>query len=140
MKGITTIISIIILLLLTVGLAATAWTYMSNYLTGIIAKNIEISTQKCVSGAAGKDAMAIAHNMGTSNITIANDVTILNEQGNVVSGASWTTIQGGSINVIEPGRYGKVNIPCCSGATCPKTCTFDMVIGGRTQTITIYCP
>lgn len=154
MKGITPIISIIILLLLTVGLAATAWTYMANYLTGITAKNIEISTQKCVTGRgtnAGEDAMAVIHNMGTATINVTNDITIWDKNGFAVPdvGINWTTIEGGVISDISPGRYGKVNIDCCGGTgaqeltgqgDCPKTCTYDILVGGRVNTVTVYCP
>jgi flagellin-like protein len=104
MKAITPIISIIILLLITVGLAAAAWTYMDNYLRTLTAKNIEVSTQKCITGAGGKEVMAIVHNMGTATITMANDVVILDETGGVVSG-SWTNLDPGtSITEIEAGK------------------------------------
>ncbi|UCC92087.1 MAG: hypothetical protein JSV39_02405 [Candidatus Aenigmatarchaeota archaeon] len=137
MKGITPIISIIILLLITVGLAAAAWTYMGNYLTTLTAKSIEIPTQKCIGG----DAMAVIHNMGTATITLANDVTVWNDQGNVVPDASisWEDLSGAVITQIEAGKYGKVEITCCA-ADCPKTCSFDLIIAGRTNTITTYCP
>ncbi len=138
MKGITPIISIIILLLVTVGLAAAAWTYMSNYLTTLTAKTVEIPTQKCVNG---EDVMAIVHNMGTSKITMANDVTILDDTGGSVTG-TWTEVGSPTIIAdIDPGGYGKVTIVgCCVGAACPKTCTYSFVVAGRSQTVTVYCP
>lgn len=135
MKGITPIISIIILLLITVGLAATAWTYMGNYLTTLTAKSIEIPTQKCIDG----DAMAVIHNMGTAKITFANDVTIWNELGNVITGETWTDLDNTAITELGPGKYGKVMISCCV-ADCPKTCSFDLIVAGRANAITIYCP
>jgi flagellin-like protein len=143
MKGITPIISIIILLLITVGLAAAAWTYMGNYLTTLTAKVIEIPTQKCVTGTDGQDVMTIIHNIGTSKINIDNDVIILDNQGNAVIG-DWTEIADSTtVTEIDSGGYSKAIVDCCGGAgedKCPKTCTFDFILAGRSQTVTVYCP
>jgi len=146
-KGITPIISIIILLLITVGLAASAWTYMSNYMTSLTSKVIEMPTQKCVGG---ENVMAIVHNIGTQSIKIANDVVIL-EGDTALGGAEavWCNLNetcppGTEINTILSGGYGKLTIAECCGGTsgkpCPKTCNYDMIIGGRSQSITVYCP
>ncbi len=153
MKGITPIISIIILLLLTVGMAAAAWSYMSSYFSSITAKTIEISMQKCVTGSganSGQDVLAVVHNMGTATIGIGNDIVILDKQGNaVIAGIAWTDIYGTPLTNIEPGKDGKVNIDCCGGSgagemagqpSCPITCTYDVFIAGRSQTATAYCP
>lgn len=141
MKAITPIISIIILLLITVGLAAAAWTYMDNYLRTLTAKNIEVSTQKCITIAStNKDVMAIVHSMGTSAINTANDVTIMDEAGNPASG-TWTDLDGNPLtnDEIEAGKYAKVTIDCCTN-DCPKTCTFGLVVAGRMQNLAVYCP
>lgn len=146
MKGITPIISIIILLLLTVGMAAAAWSYMTTYFSSITAKTIEISMQKCVSGAGGQDVLAVIRNMGTATIDIGDDIVIWDRGGNVVDPANiaWADIYGNPLtppnDKIEPGRDAKVNIYCCVGSGCPRTCTYDIIIGGRSQTATAYCP
>lgn len=146
MKGITPIISIIILLLLTVGMAAAAWSYMTTYFSSITAKTIEISMQKCVSGAGGQDVLAVIRNMGTATIDIGNDIVIWDRGGNVVdpTNIAWADIYGNTLtppnDKIEPGRDAKVNIYCCSGSGCPRTCTYDIIIAGRSQTATAYCP
>jgi len=137
MKGITPIISIIILLMITVGLAAAAWSYMLTYMESLTAKSIEISMQKCADG----DALAVVHNMGTAKITIASDVVIWDKDGDLVSGGiDWEDLQGTDITEIDAGKYGKVTIACCTGAACPKTCTFDIVVAGRSRPITVFCP
>ena len=138
--------TIIILLLLTVAMAAAAWSYMTVYFSGITAKTIEISMQKCVSSAGDQDVLAVVRNMGTATIDIGNDIVIWDKEANVVdpTNIAWADIYGTSLtppnDKIEPGRDVKVNIFCCSGSGCPKTCTYDIIIGGRSQTATAYCP
>ena len=140
MKGITPIISIIILLLVTVGLAAAAWTYMNNYLLTLTSKTIEIPHQTCVNG---EDVLAVVHNMGTTNININNDVRIWDNAGNPVLGATWEDLDGGVITDIPAGDYARATVNCCTsgaGGDCPKTCAFQFVVAGRAQPVTVYCP
>lgn len=134
MKGITPIVSIIILLLLTIGLAAAAWTYMSNIFTGITAKAIEISSQFCVQGT---NAVIIVRNIGTDNIN-TNEITTLDaETGNSVTG-TWNTVDGNPLTTITPGGQAKLTISCTSSGT-PKTCSYNLILGGRTQKAIVYC-
>jgi len=139
-KGITPIISIIILLLITVGLAASAWTYMSNYMTTLTAKAIEIPTQQCIEG---EKAMAIVHNIGTSSILVGgakSDIIIMNSSGSSIQG-TWTDLQDNPLTNITSGGYAKVVIgTCCSGNECPKTCSYNFIVGGRSYTVSVYCP
>ena len=137
-KGITPIISIIILLLITVGMAATAWTYMSNYMTTLTAKVLEVPTQKCIGG---ENAMAIVHNIGTAKISIANDVLLMDSDGDAAVGI-WENLDGTVITEIDSGGYGKLTIAgcCTSGVDCPKTCKYDIIVGGRSNEISSYCP
>lgn len=141
MKGITPIISIIILLLITVGLAAAAWTYMGNYLTTLTAKNIEIPTQKCVNG---QDVMVIVHNMGTEAINADNDILVMN--GSIAladADITWCNLNedcsSETLTSIDSGGYGKAIIAGCT-TTSPRTCTYEFVVAGRSQTVTVYCP
>ena len=148
MKGITPIISIIILLLITVGLAAAAWTYMGNYFSSIVSKTIEIPTQKCVSGTI---AMVIIHNMGTENINIATDIVVLKSDGNPVGDeqlgwcdldaatCSFNQTEGFDIATIATGQYGKALINCTTTGFA-KTCTYDFIVASRTNTVNVYCP
>ncbi|MEE9322926.1 MAG: archaellin/type IV pilin N-terminal domain-containing protein [Candidatus Aenigmarchaeota archaeon] len=137
MKGITPIISIIILLLITVGLAASAWTYMGNYLTTLTAKSIEISTQKCLND----DAFVIIHNMGTARIA-EGEITIWDDTAASVT-VDLEDLSGTDITEIVAGKYGRIHMDCCGGATepaCPSTCSFEVVVAGRANPVTVYCP
>ena len=144
MKGITPIISIIILLLITIGLAYAAWTYMATIMSSLTDKNIELPTQKCVNG---EDVLAIVHSIGTKKITILNDIIIMN--GSLVvsdPNAVWCAVDGTCTEAtelldMEPGSYAKVTIPCCTtGVDCPRTCSYELIISGRAQSVNVYCP
>ena len=63
MKGITPIIAIIILLLITISLAAAAWTFLTGYFTGLTTGTIELSQPTCLSGTI---PFAVVKNIGTS--------------------------------------------------------------------------
>jgi flagellin-like protein len=141
MKGITPIISVIILLLITVGLAAAAWTYMGNFFSSITAKTIEIPTQKCINGT---NVMTIIHNMGTESISLTNDVVVLSN-GMPVIPVWWCSVSGmcdGNDNItsVQAGGFAKAIIKNC--VTTPgqaKTCNYDFVVASRTQSVNVYC-
>ena len=71
MKGISTIIASILLLIITIGLAGTAYLFISNLLTGTISKTISVLDISCYpSPANGRSNITIIlTNDGTVNIT-----------------------------------------------------------------------
>lgn len=139
MKGITPIISIIILLLITIAMAYSAWNYMGGIMTGLTAKVVEIPTQKCVGGT---DVMIIVKNIGTETINIDSDMMVFN--GSDVLQASeieWCELSGSctpELSEIEAGKYAKAVIKDCTG-TSPKTCSYDLVLAGRSHSISVPC-
>jgi len=145
-KGITPIISVIILLLITVGLAASAWSYMGNFFQSLTAKTIEIPTQKCVNG---NDVMVIVHNMGTENISITNDVFVLKNSMPVTKGIGSGQIQWCEVSedcsivpgktTIAAGGFAKAIIYDCTAQNVAATCNYDFVVASRTQTASAYC-
>jgi flagellin-like protein len=145
MKGITPIISVIILLLITVGLAAAAWTYMGNFFSSITAKTIEVPTQKCING---NDVMAIIHNMGTESISLTNDVVVLSNGMPLASLTPAQTLNWCSVNetcssttlaTVLAGGFAKALITHCTSAGVAKTCNYDFVVASRTQSMNVYC-
>ena len=149
MKGITPIISIIILLLITIGMAAAAWTYLGGYMDSLTGKNIAITYSSCISDASQQRVLGIIHNMGKSKILVGANSEILivsDETGNSVPVADidWTK-QGDSttaITEIGAGSYGQVLIDCCTtgaGATCPKRCTYKLLLAGRAYELSAQC-
>ncbi|MEM5871854.1 MAG: archaellin/type IV pilin N-terminal domain-containing protein [Candidatus Aenigmatarchaeota archaeon] len=137
MKGITPIVSIIILLLITIGLAAAAWTYMSNVFTGITAKAIDISSQFCIGGT---QAVGIVRNIGTDNIHVDEIIILNSTTGNKITNVDWKTVDGNALpnNNIPPGEQAKVTLSCTSQGK-PATCTYNFVLAGRTQKMSVYC-
>ncbi|MEM5812607.1 MAG: archaellin/type IV pilin N-terminal domain-containing protein [Candidatus Aenigmatarchaeota archaeon] len=88
-KGITPIIAVIILLLITVALAGMAWVFMSGYFTGMTAKNIQLIDYSC----AGGTARVVFRNAGTSTITLVNGPCTGSFPGNVVTCGELTVVK-----------------------------------------------
>ena len=89
MKAITPIIAIIILLLITITLAAAGWTFLSGYTGSLLSKQIDISGSVCVGG----DRVKIfVKNIGTASISTDEISVIDKDTGNpITSGARWET-------------------------------------------------
>ena len=66
-KGITPIIAVIILLLITVALAGFAWSFLSGYIGGLTGKNVQVADSYC---AGGTSAIMIIRNTGTESLNI----------------------------------------------------------------------
>ncbi len=145
MKGITPIISIIILLLITIGLASAAWTYMSGYMSSMMARQLEIFPPDCIGG---RQAAFIARNIGTGNVAIG-DVYAIDTQSGSPQTIAWFTLAGAAIpagSTITPGTsvMGKLSGP--GGANCTnigfsKTCAYTITISGSNfkQESTVSC-
>ncbi len=124
MKGITPIISIIILLLITVALAGTAWMYLSQFMGTYTEKSFMLITgnnPRCVSGDNGNITIYIK-NTGTTAITASDWVTatidgtqingipasipsgstgILYNTGTYTSGMQYTIVLGTEARITE---------------------------------------
>ena len=99
-KGITPIIAVIILLLITVALAGMAWAFLSGYFTGMTAKNIQLIDYSC----AGGTTRVIFRNAGTQTIDITTPCTT---SGSVFSCGDLTVVKtegavGTGTRTIEP--------------------------------------
>jgi len=71
MKGVTPIVAIIILLLITIALAGAAYTYLSQYFTGLTGKVIQMQDFLCVPGGTGNayNVTITFKNIGTQTVT-----------------------------------------------------------------------
>ena len=84
MKGITPIISIIILLLITIALAATAYSYMSGFLFGQVSSSFSVPNGGAFCSGAGEITVMVRNDALEGNIT--NDFfAILQINGNDVT-------------------------------------------------------
>jgi flagellin-like protein len=77
MKGISTIIATILLLIITIALAGTAYMFITNFLTMSIAKTINVLDTSCYPfNSTHSNITIIVANEGTANIT-ASDLTVM---------------------------------------------------------------
>jgi flagellin-like protein len=133
-KGITPIIAIIVLLLITVALAGTAYIYISNYMASLTEKSIEVTDRFCL----GNDrALLRVANYGTSDVP-TSEVEILDpETGNDVSTTGeWRFgVNNTLTDIIRPDETVKW---LSSPSACANGCTYRVIgAGGRAQTISV---
>ena len=150
MKGITPIISIIVLLLITVSLAGAAYVFLSNYMTGYMGQAIQASGI-CI---AGTEAYVSITNMGTQSISLGacntagsitgtsgdcGDLTVVRTDG----GSMNAQFEGNSIPASQPGELSKVAFrdPGCTVAGTALRCTYAFTRAGELQpvTVTVNC-
>lgn len=135
MKGITPIISIIILLLIAVSISAAAWTYISGYWSGLIGSAIEITSSICSSD--GTTAVVYIHNIGTNRLNILNGLEIDRTDGGTAV-LEYDPADG----IVEAGNTGKVKDTNCTQIGIQNRCMYDIVHGpsGRLYQTYMTCP
>ncbi len=72
-RGITPIISVILMLMLTLSLAGIAFSYTRGMLSSTLARNINVIDATCKNGRMS----LILKNIGTDDINVAKDLTVL---------------------------------------------------------------
>lgn len=132
-KGITPIISVIILLLITIGLASAAWTYMSVYMTNLMGKNLEVLPPICIGGT---QVSVIIRNVGTNNL-VANDIFATDVKTGTPVTISWFELNGSpaaSPVVLSPqtSKMAKLS-PDCTVSGTSNTCSYNIVISGSSS-------
>jgi len=145
-KGITPIIAVIILLLITVALAGMAWAFLSGYFTGLTGKTIAVVDYSCIGGTT---AQAIIRNSATGPIdfgacTVVGDISGASD---TCGDLTITRTDGGTMNA----RLDKSgNLPsnqniiftdtCATGTTCTyRFVTSSAGIGPNPNTATVTC-
>ena len=131
-KGITPIIAVIILLLITVALAGMAWAFLQGYFTTLTGKNAQVSDSFCLSG----NSRIVITNIGTQTLDIScgaisgaslicGDVTISKTAGgNFNTGAGF--IGTPTPTTILAKASATFNETCGPPGT---TCTYRIVAG-----------
>jgi flagellin-like protein len=136
MKGITPIIAIIVLLLITVALAGATWTYLSDYFNRMIAKQIELTDSFCING---NQAVIFVRNMGTQSFSPSSEITVMNASSGTNVAVNWSTADGTALGAgnLEPGKIGRVNTTCPSGTLCVYRVTSSST--GRSIRASVQC-
>jgi flagellin-like protein len=124
MKGITPIISIIILLLITVGIAAGAWTFISGYWGGLVGSAMEITSTICKGGT---NATIYVHNMGTSNLNIQNGQGLDIERTQGSGTYAMELVYEPANGILEPGGTGKITDINCTESGVQQRCAYEIV-------------
>lgn len=128
-KGITPIISIIVLLLITIGLVGIAWLYLSGYILGRTEKTIESPYGGSWCDSSG--AYVTLTNTGTQDI-VAGDITIgvIGTDSGLGAG---TTIASRQSAIIQSANCGAASCP--SGWVDYRFVAQSSVIEGQ-----VHCP
>jgi len=138
-KGITPIIAILVILLITIAITGSAWIYISTYYSGMTSEAIEITSVDCTSSG----ATIYIHNIGTdkistNNIAISREVVTgdcVNSSGGITAAlaASWSAAEvgpGGTLTFKDTNCVRTVNASVAS---------YTVISGGRVQKLQISC-
>jgi len=132
-KGITPIIAVIILLLITMALAVTAWMFLSGFLGTLTSKSFTmLDSVGCATG--GVITVYITPN--TENIDPQEDVGMCLLAGADCSSMGTVDYAPGIIQPQNPGKLLTITNPDLAG----DTYTIQIGMGSFTQTATVTCP
>jgi len=138
-KGITPIIAVLVILLITIGIAGSAWTFMSAYWQGLVAKSIQMTDSYCTGG----DAQIYLRNSGTNGVSLNNDhsgnIVVLNKlDGEPIAGGEWfesdgvTSLDGSGA---APGELFMYRFTCDIGTMC----NVKFIVGGKSIPASVLC-
>jgi flagellin-like protein len=131
-KGITPIIAIIVLLLITVALAGAAWTYLSSFWTGMTARNIEVTDAFCVQR---QYAVVYVRNTGTQIID-TSDITVIDPTTGTGPGGSWLAIASDTpVTSVDPSDVVRYRADCGAGAFC----SYRFIAWSRSVPVSVQC-
>ena len=136
MKGITPIIATIILLLITIGLASAAYTYIAGYWSGAASSVLELVDQYCNGS---KDVGIALRNVGTSTIYVY-DITVISVDGHKIT-HSWANNAGPGATTIEPQSTVIFTDDIDSAAPCSNgICSYRFISrSGPAVQVTVPC-
>jgi len=143
MKGITPVIAIIILLLITVALSGATWNYLMMYWEGVVGKQVELTDTFCIQGS---QAVVLIRNTGTKEFSPAAEITVINATSGqrfnvwsyVTPNLSWSSADGANLTgTLAPNKIARFNTYCPAGTYC----SFRIIAGsaGRTIRASVQC-
>lgn len=124
MKGISTVIAVVVMLLVTIAIIGAAWSYISGYWVGLTAKNAEVTSTDCTNGV----VTIFIKNIGGSSINLATDVT--------TTRTSPTSADISASGTIGLGKIGNVTDNTCGTG---NTCVYRVVVAGRSLPASATC-
>ena len=130
MKGISPIIAIIIILLITIAIAGSAYAYISIVWGGMVTEAIQITGQSC----SGDQATIYVKNIGTG-VLAAADFTVERDGTTLTITTDYTidaTIAQGVVGTIKETATG-------SNCDADNYCKYTLIVGGRVYRTDIQC-
>jgi len=133
-------------LLITIGLASAAWTYMSGYMNNLISRTLDVTPASCIGGT---QVTFLVRNAGTNNVGTTS-INVIDMSDATPRAVSWVFLNG-SVDtppigyVIKAGETIRALLPSGVGAcTTPgnaKTCQYEMTLTGATwrQEMSVAC-
>ena len=145
-KGITPIIAIIILLLITIALAGAAWSYLQGFLFSQISNSFTVPTGDGVycTGTTGQGKInVLVVNTGYQSTLTASDFATIDIDGNDLVAAADASINN-ALNLAEQDSGKLINQYDCGG-TPPAACstgshTVTLGTGASVLTFNVHCP
>ncbi len=138
-KGITPIIAILVILLITIAITGSAWIYISTYYSGMTSEAIEVTSVDCTTNG----AVIYLHNIGTdilstNNLAITRELIsgdCVNSTGDIQTSlaASWSPTQVG------PGDSMTFTDTNCCKSVNASTPRYTVIAGGRVQKVQLNC-
>ena len=145
MKGVSAIIATILMLVITIGLAGTAYVYISGMLTGKTAQTISILDYSCTHPAGGVRGMTLViSNDGTADIanlgvSIYVDNQDRTSEFGAYAGGSWTA--GANMNIPSHTTKPILTDPAATPAwLTADTHTVLISTVSNAQRISLICP
>jgi flagellin-like protein len=124
-KGITPIIAIIVLLLITIALAGAAWTFMNTYTESLTSKNVQMLDAYCESGT---NATVVLKSFGTDSLNLGTNGVNDCDNADDITGTSHTC---GDLTVSRTDGRDMAAELSADGTLAPGG-TFTFVDGGCT--------
>jgi len=133
-KGITPIISIVILLLIAVGIAGAGYTWITSYYTGLTGDAIAVTDTTCsLTG-----VTIYIQNIGTEEL-LTSAMTVQRDEigANATMGAIAMVFDPTTVN---PGQITTATDEFCNKTTSSGgTCIYRLITGGRVTTTQVTC-
>ena len=137
MKGITPIISIIVLLLITVSLAGAAYVFLGSYMSGMTGQQLKATALPCVGGTS---AYVTITNMGSQVVSLGTcDVTAVTGVSGVCGDITIVRTDGGnmdatvSADIINASDIGNLDSVTFIDTNCNTRCEYAFTRAGELQ-------
>jgi len=136
MKGITPIIAILVLLLITVALTSMTYQYLMSYMESLIGQNIEVVNTYCFGGT---DFVAMVRNIGTKDIPLSK-VNVQVEGLFASTSAGWLDMTNNPTDTIPVGQIVQYRITCTSPCVPPSRYSVSFISpSGRVMDASLSC-